>query len=94
MSACEDGQNRVSHGESVRVGSPAAYAGCPIQQEAHEVQKVKTVQHLTYAEAARKVKGAAETKRTNVQGTMAEPCSRRDVGPLRNKPEHRVSADP
>ncbi len=32
-------------------GHSAAYAGCPVQQEAHEVQKVKTVQNLTYAEA-------------------------------------------
>lgn len=68
----------------------AAYAGCPVQQEAREVQKIKTVQHLTYAEATRKVKGAVETKRTNVQGTMAESFPQKDVNDVRNKPDQHV----
>ncbi len=53
-------------------GHSAAYAGCPVQQEAREVQKVKTVQNVTYAEATRKVKGIVETKSTNVQGIRVE----------------------
>lgn len=68
----------------------AAYAGCPVQQEAREVQKIKTVKHLTYAEATRKVKGAVETKRTNVQGTMAESFPQKDVNYVRNKPDQHI----
>ncbi len=40
----------------------AAYAGCPVQQQAREIQKVKSIQNWTYAEAARTVKQVAETR--------------------------------
>lgn len=50
----------------------AAYAGCPVQQQAREIQKVKTNQNLTYAEAARKVKQQTETQthREHVQNSQ------------------------
>lgn len=40
----------------------AAYAGCPVQQQAREIQKVKSTQNVTYAEAARRVKHVDDTR--------------------------------
>ncbi len=71
-------------------GHSAAYAGCPVQQEAREVQKVKTVQNVTYAEATRKVKGIVETKSTNVQGIRVESYTQKGVNPARNESDLQI----
>jgi len=41
----------------------AAYAGCPVQQQARVIQKVKSTQNVTYAEAARRVKHVSDTRK-------------------------------
>ncbi len=71
-------------------GHSAAYAGCPVQQEAREVQKVKTVQNLIYAEATRKVKGIGETKSANVQGIRVEFYTQKGVNPARNESDLQI----
>lgn len=60
-------------------GHSAAYAGCPVQQEAREIQKVKTMQKLTYAEATRKIKGIDWTKRNNEQGNRVDSNVQKNV---------------
>lgn len=66
-------------------GHSAAYAGCPIQQEAREIQKIKIVQNITYAEATRKIKARAETTRVKVQGINAEFSNQKNANPTRNE---------
>jgi len=76
-------------------GHSAAYAGCPVQQEAREVQKVKSGQNLTYAEAVRKVKGKSkgEPKVTNAPGNRIESYSQREVNHERNEAELHITVN-
>jgi len=60
-------------------GHSSAYAGCPVQQEAREIQKVKTMQKLMYAEAT------AGIKRVNEQGISVESYIQKNVNPARNE---------
>ncbi|KAL0151055.1 hypothetical protein M9458_053568, partial [Cirrhinus mrigala] len=43
-----------------------------MQQQAREIQKVKSTQNLTYAEAARKVKHVAETRMQSEQAQASQ----------------------
>ncbi len=78
--------NAVIVGEDIA----QAYAGCPVQQEAREVQKVKNSAKFTYAEATCKVKGIVETKITNVQGIRVESYTQKGVNPARNESDLQI----